>query len=151
MTPRVRSESSDYSLKRFVSSFRVLLAAMTSHARLIKDVSLPTNQRRTKTLPSSVIFMIFLLSIFTAHSRASTIHAYFHLRAVELFSQRLSSCAQAFYALQGVTDYICNSNFLEFRNVVSPVATVLHLARRGFFRLLHWLQEQPTSVVLQNV
>ena len=57
-----------------------------------------------------------------------------------------SPLCPSFYALQGVTDYICNSNFLEF-----TVPTVLHLARRGFFRLLHWLQEQPTSVVLQNV
>ena len=38
-----------------------------------------------------------------------------------------------------------------FRNGSLLCPRFLHLARRGFFRLLHWLQEQPTSVVLQNV
>ena len=38
-----------------------------------------------------------------------------------------------------------------FSQRLSPVPKLLRLARRGFFRVPHWLQEQPTSVVLQIV
>ena len=80
--------------------------------------------RRIKTLPSSVIFMNLSVEYFQcAFVSFHDICVLSPAGQWNYFRNGSPPCP-SFYALQGLTDYICNSNFPRISQRVSPVPTV---------------------------
>ena len=113
---------------------RVLLAAMTSHARLIKDVSLPTNQNPSQQCDLHDLSVEYFQCAF---SRIRELPRYMRILTSGQWNyfRNGSPLCPSFYSLQDVTGYICNSNFSRISQRVSPVPKLLLLARRDGLHL----------------